>query len=398
MGDDKALTVIQIDPAALAVMPVFSIEAALERRNQVTTFIKRIMREGEDYGAIPGAGDKKTLLKPGAEKLTTFFGLTKRFSIVEQAVDWDKPFFYFHYRSQLYRGDLLIAEADGSCNSHEAKYRYRQGERVCPKCGKPNIRKSKKDNSWYCWTKTGGCGATFQGGDQAIEGQQVGRIENPDVADLVNTIQKMAQKRALVAAVLLAVNASEYFTQDVEDFDDGIVEGEVLKTKQEPPPPPDVPQGEGVEDPHQSLKVTAQKQNGNGHSKPAPARPLAPEQVRQGVLDRAAANTKAATEASKRNAVISLGKVVVGGDEVRHTLTDYLISKAHSEDFTEGECKALVAWVGANKENDWSANGYAIEEAKAILALMTSEGQLDLQLPADVEATFAEADKEAAQA
>src|ERR1039458_2434699 len=43
------------------------------------------------------------------------------------------------------------------------------------------------------------------------------RIPNPDGADVVNTIQKMAQKRALVAATLLATSASEFFTQDVED-------------------------------------------------------------------------------------------------------------------------------------------------------------------------------------
>jgi len=45
------------------------------------------------------------------------------------------------------------------------------------------------------------------------------RIPNPDGADVVNTIQKMAQKRALVAATLLATSASEFFTQDVEDAD-----------------------------------------------------------------------------------------------------------------------------------------------------------------------------------
>ena len=44
------------------------------------------------------------------------------------------------------------------------------------------------------------------------------RIPNPDIADLVNTIQKMAQKRALVAATLIATSASEFFTQDVEDI------------------------------------------------------------------------------------------------------------------------------------------------------------------------------------
>jgi hypothetical protein len=37
--------------------------------------------------------------------------------------------------------------------------------------------------------------------------------------NLVNTIQKMAQKRALVAATLIATSASEFFTQDVEDVD-----------------------------------------------------------------------------------------------------------------------------------------------------------------------------------
>ena len=45
------------------------------------------------------------------------------------------------------------------------------------------------------------------------------RIPNPDAADVVNTIQKMAQKRALVAATLIATSASEFFTQDVEDTD-----------------------------------------------------------------------------------------------------------------------------------------------------------------------------------
>jgi hypothetical protein len=39
------------------------------------------------------------------------------------------------------------------------------------------------------------------------------------VADVVNTIQKMAQRRALVAATLIATSASEFFTQDVEDAD-----------------------------------------------------------------------------------------------------------------------------------------------------------------------------------
>jgi ABC-type uncharacterized transport system YnjBCD ATPase subunit len=36
------------------------------------------------------------------------------------------------------------------------------------------------------------------------------------IYDLTNTIVKMAQKRALVAAVLSSCGASEFFTQDLE--------------------------------------------------------------------------------------------------------------------------------------------------------------------------------------
>lgn len=209
----------------LAIMPVMDIGLAIQRREQIVKFVQAIMVRDTDFGIIPGT-DKPTLLKPGAEKLATFFGLTKRFQIVERLEDWTghehdgELFFYYLYRCGLYRGSVLIAEADGSCNSFEAKYRWRKAERICPTCGQANIRKSKQGGGWYCWQKLGGCGATFKAGNQAIESQEVGRIPNPDVADQVNTVQKMAQKRALIAATLLAVNASEFFTQDLEDYVD----------------------------------------------------------------------------------------------------------------------------------------------------------------------------------
>lgn len=206
-----------------SMMPLMDIETATERFSQVAEFVQRIMKKDKDFGTIPGTS-KPTLYKPGAEKLTTFFGLTKRFDIIEKAEDWmgehhkGEPFFYYLYRCSLYRGNLLIAEADGSCNSFEVKYRYRNVERTCPECGQANIRKSKSGAGWYCWIKTGGCGSTFSSGDVNIERQELGRIPNPDICDQVNTFQKMAQKRALVAATLLAVNASDFFTQDVEDY------------------------------------------------------------------------------------------------------------------------------------------------------------------------------------
>lgn len=205
---------------------------AIARRNALVEFVKAVMVDKTDYGVIPGT-DKPTLLKPGAEKLNTLFGLSSRFTIIEKETDWTgkdhggEPFFYFVYRCQLWRGDRQIAESDGSCNSMEKKYRYRKGERVCPECGKPAIKRSKfppredptAQPGWYCYDKLGGCGYVFLASDPRIVDQQTGQVINPDIAEQVNTIQKMAQKRALIAATLLAVNASEFFTQDVEDMD-----------------------------------------------------------------------------------------------------------------------------------------------------------------------------------
>jgi hypothetical protein len=223
------------------------IEQAIERFNAVTDFVKTIMHEGVDYGTIPGT-NKATLLKPGAEKLCTLFGLSCRFQLVKEVEDWTgddhrgEPFFYFVYRCQLWHGDLLVAEADGSCNSWEKKYRWRSADRVCPNCERPTIIKGKAEygGGWLCFAKKGGCGAKFRDGDASIEGQPTGQVPNPDIADAVNTIQKMAAKRALVAATLIAVNASEFFTQDLEDLE--IIDARVLPApvvEVEPTPEPD---------------------------------------------------------------------------------------------------------------------------------------------------------------
>src|SRR5262245_39966280 len=118
-------------------LPVLSITEAVQRRCAIIEFVQQVMKPGVDFGTIPGT-PKPTLLKPGAEKLCTLFGLTSRFQILQSIEDWmgeqhdDEPFFYYLYHCQLWRDDLLIAEGDGSCNSFEQKYRYREAQRVCP--------------------------------------------------------------------------------------------------------------------------------------------------------------------------------------------------------------------------------------------------------------------------
>jgi len=214
-----------IIPAGSPYLPALTITQAAERRNAIVEFTQTIMRQGVDFGAIPGT-DKPTLLKPGAEKLCTQFGLSPSFEQVEATRDWTgahtggEPLFFYEYRCRLVRDGRVVGEGIGSCNSWEKKYRYRKAERVCPACGAAAIIKGKKEygGGWLCFGKKGGCGAKYGENEPAITQQEAGQVPNTEVADLVNTISKMAQKRALVAATLIALNASEFFTQDMEDL------------------------------------------------------------------------------------------------------------------------------------------------------------------------------------
>jgi hypothetical protein len=203
-------------------MPVMDIGQALQRRQAIVDVTQKLMRPGVDFGKVPGT-DRDVLLQPGADKLCNLFGLVIQYEVAKSEEDWTgerhggTPFFFYEIRGRAYRGDFLMGEGVGSCSSWESKYRWRKAERICPQCGKANVRKSHREGGWYCWTKTEGCGAQFAPGDPAIESQETGRKENPDTADVVNTVLKMAFKRCKVSTTINATSASEFFTQDVEE-------------------------------------------------------------------------------------------------------------------------------------------------------------------------------------
>ena len=246
-------------------MPVFTVQQAVERKGMVNQFISGVLRQDEDYGAIPGTGTKKVLLKPGAEKLCSIFGLSVTYAEDKIIEDWTgddhggEPLFYYSYRAQLSRGNRFMGEAIGSCNSWESKYRYRwvpkeaamQREdfnRLIKRGGvtmkfEPNFALDKKETTgqygkpaeyWAMFEQAIKEGRaknverkmgkkSFDGWEMSMDQEQY-RIPNPEVSDAINTCQKMAQKRALVAAVLVVTNCSDAFTQDVEDFDFGTPE------------------------------------------------------------------------------------------------------------------------------------------------------------------------------
>jgi hypothetical protein len=182
---------------------------ALPEEGQFKTDLKAIARfqaivqqeliEGVDYGEIPGT-KKNTLLKPGAEKIAKLLGLSDRYEILPASIEnWERPLFYYQVKCTLTHeaSGMLVSEGLGSCNSMEDKYRYRW---LWPGDVPVNVDKGK-----LVTRKLKGGGLQY-------------RTDNEEIFTIVNTILKIAKKRALVDAALSAGRLSNVFTQDMEDI------------------------------------------------------------------------------------------------------------------------------------------------------------------------------------
>jgi hypothetical protein len=210
-----------------------TLEQAAENLNQMTAFARGVMRYGVDYDKIPGT-PKPSLLKPGAERLLQFFGLGHRVECINKAEDWEKGFFFYHYKVTIIKTypthELIVAECEGSANIKEDRYRWR----------------------WVTEKKAQELGVSVSGCLSREKQGKYGdyteyRIENPDPYTLVNTLQKMAIKRALVGATLQATGASGLFTQDVEDMGDQIQRSSQSQKNRPQQQPKTSPSGEKPE-------------------------------------------------------------------------------------------------------------------------------------------------------
>lgn len=244
MVEASATDVVRYEPpqvqptTAVALVPPVKAAELVERLSVIREAMTTAMIDSVDYGHIPGT-DKPALLKPGAEKLGVLFQLDiqivneKRFGPGDHLTVMSRAT-VFHAPS-----GQRLGFGEGLCTTRERKYAYRKQERKCPSCGAAAVIKGKAEygGGWLCWKKRDGCGAKFRDGDESIEAQQVGDVDNPDLPDLWNTILKMSAKRARVDAVLAVTGASALFTQDVEPDTD----------TQEPPvaQPPVEPAGNG---------------------------------------------------------------------------------------------------------------------------------------------------------
>lgn len=203
------------------------------------SLVRETFKEGHDYGTIPGT-PKPTLYKPGAEKTAKLLSLSDHYEVTQRVEDWDKPFFFYEVRCSLkvMGTDSVFSEGLGSCNSMESKYRYRW------------IYKSEAEDLGIDVSKLRK--KTFKGKSGSYVKYQV---ENEDIYSQVNTVLKMAKKRALVDAALSAGRLSDLFTQDAEDLADE--------------------NDEQQQEPQSTINPPQQKQpdqaSGNGKNEPPPA-------------------------------------------------------------------------------------------------------------------------------
>lgn len=179
----------------------------------------KVMQEGEHYGCIPGCGNRKTLLQPGAQKLTMTFRLAPEYQIQETNYDRGHKEYRIICTLKSITSGNFVGQGVGCCSTLEGKYRWKGGARKCPECGKEAIIKGKAEygGGWLCFAKKGGCGQKWPDGAAEIEGQSVDKVEHDSPADFYNTVLKMAKKRAFVDATITATAASDIFTQDVGD-------------------------------------------------------------------------------------------------------------------------------------------------------------------------------------
>jgi hypothetical protein len=175
-----------------------SLKQVTDRVNLVHQVLERVMKENTHYGKIDGCGRDMVLFKPGADLLAMTFRLSPSYT-VDRHDDGEHREYEVTCTMTGPDGSVL-GQGVGSASTKEKKYRYRW-----------------EGGKWDATTK-----------------RKVGavRIENEDIADVYNTVLKMAKKRAHVDATLTATGAADLFTQDLIDED---VEQAEQRTAPKPP-------------------------------------------------------------------------------------------------------------------------------------------------------------------
>lgn len=175
-------------------------QGAIEVRaqvDQIQYLMQLVLQEGEHYGKVPGTGKdaKPTLFQSGAEKIAYMFKLVPKYEVERSDYQGGHREYQVECTLSSRETGEVMGYGVGLCSTLESKYRYR--------------------SKWVNGSKE--------------------KYENPDIADVYNTVLKMAKKRAFVDAVKSTTAASDIFTQDVEDMPAYLFQGRTQAQAQPAP-------------------------------------------------------------------------------------------------------------------------------------------------------------------
>lgn len=166
--------------------------------NLIQEVMQGVMKRDVHYGVIPGC-KKPSLYKPGSEKILSTFRLAVE-PQVEDLSSADEARYRVTARITHIPTGNFVGCGIGECSSNEEKYKWRKSVCAGEYDETPEDRKREK------WVKP------YQKEEYKIK--QV----RTNIADVANTILKMAKKRAQIDATLTSTAASDVFDQDIEDL------------------------------------------------------------------------------------------------------------------------------------------------------------------------------------
>lgn len=181
--------------------PIAPAADVIVAQNETRELIAKALEKKRDYGEIPGT-NKPTLFKAGAERVALAFGCFAQFRTLESEIDHDRAVTYIKKTKKWnnkHKGDKSFTWQEESGKSL-GLYRYVVECQIVDR-------------------QTGDVVGSFMGSCSSMESKYIDRPR-----DVENTIIKMAEKRALVGAVLTTFGLSDQFTQDVEDLPREVVQ------------------------------------------------------------------------------------------------------------------------------------------------------------------------------
>jgi hypothetical protein len=200
------MTALSVQPRTSIVDGASSVASLRAQIQLIQHAMTDVMIENVHFGKIPGT-PKPSLWKSGAEVLCAMFRIAPIF-LTDDLSTPDCVRYRVRCIGRHQTSGIDLGEGVGECSSDEAKYKWRSP--VCDEefTATPADRRREK------WMR-GSSGAYVQ--------KQV----RTEPADIANTVLKMSAKRAHVSMVLNVLAASDCFSQDLEDMQDGaLVDGD----------------------------------------------------------------------------------------------------------------------------------------------------------------------------